>query len=143
MENPYSIAIVIGNTNYENTSKVNYAINDAQLVKTYLINVLGYRSGNIVFNPDASKADIEGIFGTKENYKGRLFNLITENISLLLSDASIIILSEPLLIFDPMCALLHVKNNFKFLSAVEKNLLALKASMIDARVFCLASTARR
>ncbi|MCD4697648.1 MAG: caspase family protein, partial [Bacteroidales bacterium] len=81
MSNPEAIAVVIGNTTYKYTSNVDYAINDAQLVKTYLINVLGYKPGNVLFYKNASKADFEGLFGTKDNYKGKLYNFLKAGIS--------------------------------------------------------------
>jgi len=81
MSNPEAIAVVIGNTNYKYTSNVDYAINDAQLVKTYLVNSLGYKPGNVLFYKNASKADFEGLFGTKDNYKGKLYNYIKAGIS--------------------------------------------------------------
>lgn len=81
MSNPDAVAVVIGNANYKYASNVDYAINDAQLVKTYLVNVLGYNPGNVLFCKNASKAEFEGIFGTKENFKGKLYNYIKENIS--------------------------------------------------------------
>ena len=81
MSNPDAIAVVIGNTNYEYVSNVDYAINDAQLVKTYVVNVLGYKPGNVLFYKNASKADFDGLFGTPNNYKGKLFNFSKSGIS--------------------------------------------------------------
>ena len=81
MNNPDAFGIVIGNSNYKYTTNVDYAINDAQLMKTYLINVLGFKPANVVFRKDASKADFEGYFGTKDNFKGKLHKYIKEDIS--------------------------------------------------------------
>jgi hypothetical protein len=81
VSNPDAVAVVIGNSNYIYTDAVNYAINDAQLMKVYLTNVLGYKSGNIIFIKNATKGDFEGTFGTGENYKGRLFDYIKPEVS--------------------------------------------------------------
>ena len=79
--NPNAIAVVIGNSNYSNTKSVAYAISDAQSMKNYLINVLGFKEGNILFKENATLGDFNTLFGTKENQKGRLANTIKENIS--------------------------------------------------------------
>jgi hypothetical protein len=81
MQQPDAIAVVIGNALYQKTEPVNYAINDAQLMKLYLTEVLGFKEGNIIFSINASKAEIEGLFGTDENHKGKLYNYIKEGIS--------------------------------------------------------------
>jgi uncharacterized caspase-like protein len=79
--NPNAIAVIIGNSNYANTKSVAYAISDAQSIKNYLINVMGFKEGNILFKENATLGDFNTLFGTKENQKGRLANTIKENIS--------------------------------------------------------------
>ncbi len=79
--NTNSIAVIIGNSNYANTKSVAYAISDAQSMKNYLINVLGFKEGNILFKENATLGDFNTLFGTKENQKGRLANTIKENLS--------------------------------------------------------------
>lgn len=76
--NDNSYAVVIGNKDYKNIKgkDVDFAINDAIMVKKYLIEVLGYREGNIIYVENAAKGDFEAIFGTKENYKADLYNLV-------------------------------------------------------------------
>jgi hypothetical protein len=69
MWQPDAIAIVIGNAFYQKTEPVNFAINDAQLMKLYLTNVLGFKEGNIIFAMNATKAEFEGLFGTDSNFK--------------------------------------------------------------------------
>jgi len=81
MNQPDAIAVVIGNSFYQKAEPVNFAINDAQLMKLYLIQVLGFKEGNIVFTMNASKAEFEGLFGTDANYKGKLYNYIKPGIS--------------------------------------------------------------
>ena len=77
--NSDAIAVVIGNRNYLKAKNVEYAINDAILMKEYLINSFGYKEGNIFFLKNASKGDLELYFGTKDNYKGKLYNTVKEN----------------------------------------------------------------
>ncbi len=78
IKNPNAIAVVIGNRDYNDRDipSVDYALNDAEAVKKYLVNVLGYQEGNIIYEENASKAKFEGIFGTRENYEGRLYNYL-------------------------------------------------------------------
>ncbi|MBN1622424.1 MAG: caspase family protein [Endomicrobiales bacterium] len=76
--NPDAVAVVIGVQEYTNESvpRVKYALNDAYMVKQYLVKTLGYREGNIIFAENPTKADFERIFGTRDNHKGQLFNYI-------------------------------------------------------------------
>lgn len=80
-ENPEAIAVIIGNRTYQKTKNVDYALNDARMMKQYLIEVLGYREGNILYFEDAYKADFEEIFGTIDNQTGKLYNTIRPDIS--------------------------------------------------------------
>ncbi|NJO92389.1 MAG: caspase family protein [Chloroflexia bacterium] len=81
MSNPDAIAVVIGNTFYQKTAAVNFAINDAQLMKLYLTKVLGFKAGNIIFAMNTTKAELEGLFGTDKNYQGKLYNYIKPDLS--------------------------------------------------------------
>ena len=77
--NKNAVAVVIGNRDYldKDIPPVNFATNDAQLVKNYLINTLGYREGNIIFEVNASKGVFESIFGTADTHKAKLFEYLT------------------------------------------------------------------
>ena len=55
---------------------VDFALNDALSMKKYLVTVLGYDENNIIMLNNASQADFNGMFGTKESHKARLFNLV-------------------------------------------------------------------
>jgi hypothetical protein len=81
IENRDAIAVIIGNGDYENKDipTVDYAINDAQTVREYLIKVLGYKEGNIIYAPNASKAKFESIFGTESDHKGILYNYMKKS----------------------------------------------------------------
>jgi len=76
--NKDGIAVIIGNRNYNKSSvpAVEFANRDAAYMKKYLMNTLGYREGNIIFVNDATQGDFISIFGTKDNYKGKLYNYI-------------------------------------------------------------------
>lgn len=75
----YAVAVVIGNKDYNDKDipPVNFAIQDATLVKDYLIKTFGYRDGNIIFKANATKGVFENIFGSSTEYKGKLFEYIT------------------------------------------------------------------
>jgi len=77
--NKNAVAVIIGNRDYldKDIPPVNFATNDAELVKSYLINTLGYREGNIIFEINASKGTFESIFGTSDTYKAKLFEYLT------------------------------------------------------------------
>jgi len=53
-----AVALIIGNRNYEDPDipDVEFALRDAQFVKQYLIKLLGYREGNIIFLKDATNS---------------------------------------------------------------------------------------
>ena len=77
--NKNAVAVIIGNRDYNDKDipPVAFAINDAELIKDYLIRTLGYREGNIIFETNASKGVFESIFGTADTYKARLFEYLT------------------------------------------------------------------
>lgn len=78
MSNPDAVAVIIGVCSYKHRDvpAVEYALNDAQLVKEYAINTLGYRLGNIIYLENPTKGDFERVFGTEKSYKGQLFNYV-------------------------------------------------------------------
>ena len=77
----YGVAVIIGNANYQNNNipNVDFALNDALILKKYLIKILGYQEEDIIFEENATKAKFETIFGVKDNYKGKLYNWIKPN----------------------------------------------------------------
>lgn len=79
--NKDAIAVVIGNSKYTKAKSVEYAVNDARSMKSYLINMLGYKEGNILYYENATLGDMNTVFGTKANPKGRLFNTIKQGVS--------------------------------------------------------------
>ncbi|MEK6583164.1 MAG: caspase family protein [Nitrospirota bacterium] len=74
--NRSAVAVIIGNSAYSSNDipAVDFANKDADIVRQYLEKTLGYRDGNIIFELNATKAKFEGIFGTTDNYRGKLYN---------------------------------------------------------------------
>jgi WD40 repeat protein len=72
--NPDAIAVIIGNSAYTKTKNVNYAVNDARSMNNYLIRVLGFKEGNILYYENASYSDFITLFGDKGNAQGKLYN---------------------------------------------------------------------
>ena len=76
-ENREAVAVIIGNKAYTgDTPEVTYAHNDAEAMKRYVIDVLGYREGNIIDLRDATKGQFESVFGSAGNHRGQLFNWV-------------------------------------------------------------------
>lgn len=79
----YAIAVIIGNKNYIHVDvpAVEYAVNDAALVKNYFIDALGIREHNIFYLENASQSDFFSIFGTETNHKGKLYDYTVKGLS--------------------------------------------------------------
>ncbi|GAB4425216.1 MAG: hypothetical protein OHK0039_42830 [Bacteroidia bacterium] len=76
--NPDAVAVVIGNRDYRSSDvpSVDFALHDAASMRKYLIEAMGFREENILFLPNATQADFYGVFGSPQDYKARLFNLV-------------------------------------------------------------------
>jgi len=76
--NPKDIAVVVGIRDYSNPNipDVDYALNDASIMKEYLKNILGYSEENIIYLENPSKGELETVFGTHSNPKGKLYNYV-------------------------------------------------------------------
>jgi len=81
MENKNGIAVIIGCCEYSkpDVPKVEYALQDARIIKEYLINMFGYQEANIIFLRNPTKADWERVFGIKGNPKGQLYNYVKKD----------------------------------------------------------------
>jgi peptidoglycan hydrolase-like protein with peptidoglycan-binding domain len=73
-----AVAVVIGNRTYrsERVPAVEYAHRDADAVKTYLLQGMGYDPANIIDMRDASQAQMEAAFGNARTHEGRLWRFI-------------------------------------------------------------------
>ena len=69
IENTDGIAVIIGNRDYENKDvpSVEFAIRDAYVFKEYLINMFGYRPGNIFYYSNASLSNMKVAFNQLKN----------------------------------------------------------------------------
>lgn len=78
-ENRDGIAVLIGNRDYQGrVPDVDYAHNDADAMRRYVLDVLGFQEGNLIDLRDATKAQMEATFGNQSSYKGKLFNWVRE-----------------------------------------------------------------
>jgi len=72
-----AIAVVIGNRHYANgIPEVRFAANDAAAVRRFLIDVLGYRDGNVIRMVDASQAEMFAVFGNGRDHRGKLWSWV-------------------------------------------------------------------
>jgi tetratricopeptide (TPR) repeat protein len=80
-KNANAIAVVIGNRDYQNADvpPVDHALQDAASMRKYLIESFGFDDNNILFISNATQADFNGTFGTKEDHRARLHNLVRAN----------------------------------------------------------------
>lgn len=74
----YDIAVVIGNSSYSTTGtpNVDYALRDAQTMKQYLIKSFGYDPANIIYLENATLTKLNEIFGTSDDYQGKLYKWV-------------------------------------------------------------------
>jgi len=81
--NPDGVAVVIGVKGYSSkyVPSVDYALNDAGLVMQYLIQTMGYQEENIIYLENPTKADLEKVFGNKDNHKGQLYDYLKKGSS--------------------------------------------------------------
>lgn len=72
---PKAVAVVIGNTSYSkrDVPAVEYATRDAQAIRRYLIEALGFSNDHIIFEQDATLTTLRAVFGTETNERGRLY----------------------------------------------------------------------
>ena len=77
-ENPDGVAVIIGNKAYTHPDvpQVSFAHRDADAIKRYVIETLGFRERNVIDLRDATQAEIEGVFGNERSYKGDLWRRV-------------------------------------------------------------------
>jgi carboxyl-terminal processing protease len=79
-ENRHAVAVIIGNKVYaDKVPTVSFAHNDADAMRDFLVNQLGYREGNIIDLRDASQARFTAVFGSEKSHKGKLFGYVRPN----------------------------------------------------------------
>jgi TPR repeat protein len=78
-DNGESIAVVIGNKSYRQTVPVDFAHNDADAMRDYLVRSLGFRDTNVFVLKDATLNEFNQVFGTERNpQSGRLWRSVRE-----------------------------------------------------------------
>ena len=76
-ENRHAVAVIVGNRDYGGSiPDVEFAHNDADAVKQFVVEWLGYREGNIIDLRDATRAQLDSVFGTRDTHEGKLFDWI-------------------------------------------------------------------
>ena len=72
--NPCAVAVIIGNKTYLNQDapEVKFADRDAQAMKRYVIDVLGYSEDNIIYYENATQSTLNTVFGTAGDPRGQL-----------------------------------------------------------------------
>ncbi|MBU0675640.1 MAG: caspase family protein [Proteobacteria bacterium] len=77
---PNAVAVVIGNRDYKNSHvpAVDYAANDAAVIRQYLIKTMGFNERNIIYYQNASKMDLSKVFGVSDDYRGELYSRLKQ-----------------------------------------------------------------
>jgi hypothetical protein len=75
--NPHAVAVVIGNRNYSDRAPaVDYAHNDADSMKQFIIESFGLDESNVINLRDVTRADMEAVFGNDRTPKGKLWQWV-------------------------------------------------------------------
>lgn len=78
-ENPNAIAVIIGNATYQgDIPPVQFAANDALVMRQYAEQALGVRPGNIYMMNNATLSQLKTMFGERGNPRGRLANQVRQ-----------------------------------------------------------------
>lgn len=70
--NPDAVAVIIGNKAYQNAPEIAFADRDAEAMRRYVIDVLGYDEANVILVQNAGYVRMVGLFGTQANPRGQL-----------------------------------------------------------------------
>lgn len=73
-----AIAVIIGVRDYKSKDvpSAEYALDDAALVRRFVTQGLGFSSDNVIYAADPTKAELEAIFGTNEDFRGKIWRRI-------------------------------------------------------------------
>ena len=81
-DNARSIAVVVGNRDYRQTVPVDYAHNDADAMRDYLVSTLGYRPENVFVLRDGTLSEMTQMFGSPTRpTSGRLWRSVVQGAS--------------------------------------------------------------
>ncbi len=78
-DNGDSVAVIVGNRTYRQTVPVDFAHNDADAMREFLVGRLGFREANVFVLKDATLNEFNQVFGTERNpQSGRLWRSVKE-----------------------------------------------------------------
>ncbi len=78
-DNADSVAVIIGNRTYRQTVPVDFAHNDADAMRDWLLGAMGFRPENVIVLKDATLSEFNQTFGTERNPQaGRLWRSVRE-----------------------------------------------------------------
>jgi tetratricopeptide (TPR) repeat protein len=78
-DNSDSIAVIVGNKNYKQTVSVDFAHNDADAIKEYLVQFAGFLEANVKMRKDGTLSELEQIFGSERSPRGWLWQHVREH----------------------------------------------------------------
>jgi hypothetical protein len=80
MDRKNAVAVVIGVSQYQSDDipAVDYAVQDAEIIKRYLTRTMGFDPANVIYLENPTKSSMDAILGSAENHKGRLSDLTGE-----------------------------------------------------------------
>lgn len=77
------VAVIIGNKDYlasnHKVPDVTYALNDAERMRRFVIETLGYREGNVILVKNATQASLVSLFGNEKTPRGKLASWLKPN----------------------------------------------------------------
>ena len=77
VRNPNAVAVIIGNRSYEGSiPAVDFAFNDADAIRKFITERLGYDPDNIIDLRDATQAKLQSTFGNERTHKGKLWSYL-------------------------------------------------------------------
>jgi len=78
MDRSDAVAVVIGVSKYTSDAipSVDYAVRDAETVKQYLVETMGFKLENIIYLENPTQSSLNAVIGTGDNHKGRLYDYL-------------------------------------------------------------------
>jgi hypothetical protein len=76
-DNPDAVAVIIGNKNYGGrVPPVDFAHNDAEAMKRFAVEILGFPEGNILDLRDVTLAEMEAVLGNYRTHRAKLWRWV-------------------------------------------------------------------
>ncbi|UCG12671.1 MAG: caspase family protein, partial [Deltaproteobacteria bacterium] len=75
--NPDAVAVIIGNKKYgDRLPPVDFAHNDAEAMKRFVVEILGINERNVIYMRDVTLAEMEAVFGNARTHRGKLWRWV-------------------------------------------------------------------